>query len=416
MRRQLQFLRKSHLMIICTLAAVLLFFLTADAAPPVVTDVTGELSQGGSISVTGIDFGPKATAGPIKYEDFEWGADGDSLDGSFWETRADDQPSPKPDMTISDSGSHGGSRSGRAIINSVPPGGAPRSDKAWVNNLGFAQTGKAYVNFWMYWDWGTAIDHPDKGDDFQIKALYLGDVDDGRADMTPGCYLIGWQHQAYADGVGYNWSYLTVHGADSIYIRKAPNFTSQHNTIGRTPGWYNIIYQVDMGTPGLSDGEIKVWISSSEGEAYSYGSDANQMIIAGSEDYYDAVRIGWYRGDTSYGHTALYYDDIYMDNSFARVEIGDAATYDACTHREVQIPIDWSDTSLTLAVNTGSFSLGESVYLFVVHEDGSISDGHGPLTVASESTSTNPSSTPGSNGNGTDNSASGGCFLIQGGR
>jgi len=30
-----------------------------------------------------------------------------------------------------------------------------------------------------------------------------------------------------------------------------------------------------------------------------------------------------------------YFDDIYIDDSWARTEVGDNATYDNCTHREI---------------------------------------------------------------------------------
>ena len=65
-----------------------------------------------------------------------------------------------------------------------------------------------------------------------------------------------------------------------------------------------------------------------------------------------------------------YYDDIYINNSWARVEIGDDPDYDSCTHREMQIPTAWSSDSVDITVNQGSFPDGATAYLFVVDEDG----------------------------------------------
>lgn len=77
----------------------------------------------------------------------------------------------------------------------------------------------------------------------------------------------------------------------------------------------------------------------------------------------------------------MFFDSIYVDNSFARVEIGDAATYANSTHREIQPAASWSDGEITIDVNRGSFSGGQA-YLFVVDESGNASPGY-PITFAS---------------------------------
>lgn len=60
-------------------------------------------------------------------------------------------------------------------------------------------------------------------------------------------------------------------------------------------------------------------------------------------------------------------DDLYVDNTFARVEIGNNVNYDNCTHREIQIPTFWADGSITVTLNRGSFGPSDSVYLFVTN-------------------------------------------------
>src|SRR5690606_20940649 len=46
--------------------------------------------------------------------------------------------------------------------------------------------------------------------------------------------------------------------------------------------------------------------------------------------------------------------EIYMDSTFQRVMIGNAATFDAVTHYEIQMPMSWSDTEVKIKVNLGS--------------------------------------------------------------
>jgi hypothetical protein len=61
---------------------------------------------------------------------------------------------------------------------------------------------------------------------------------------------------------------------------------------------------------------------------------------------------------------------VYLDTSWARVEIGNAATYGACTHREIQIPTAWAATSITATVNRGSFGASDAAYLYVIPSTG----------------------------------------------
>jgi hypothetical protein len=64
----------------------------------------------------------------------------------------------------------------------------------------------------------------------------------------------------------------------------------------------------------------------------------------------------------------------------------------ACTHREIQIPSAWSDTSITITLNKGSFANFNSAYLYVIDADGNVntngyllSDGGGGNTPPSSS-------------------------------
>lgn len=70
----------------------------------------------------------------------------------------------------------------------------------------------------------------------------------------------------------------------------------------------------------------------------------------------------------------MFFDSIYIDNSFARVEIGDNPIYDNCTHREIQPTEIWSDNQIQFTLNQGSFSDGQA-YLFVIDENGNPSVG-----------------------------------------
>ena len=87
-------------------------------------------------------------------------------------------------------------------------------------------------------------------------------------------------------------------------------------------------------------------------------------------------------GNSPEGHAGFdnLWGDIYIDNTLARVVIGDAATWDQVSHFELQIPrTTWSDSSIDITANLGSFTAGESLYLFVIDENGNASAGY-PVT------------------------------------
>jgi hypothetical protein len=77
----------------------------------------------------------------------------------------------------------------------------------------------------------------------------------------------------------------------------------------------------------------------------------------------------------------IYIDDIYLQfGTRSRVEIGDEQIYENCRKLEIQTPTSWSDTSITVDLNHGSFSSGSQAYLFVVRDDGSVNRGL-PITL-----------------------------------
>ncbi|MFC2143541.1 hypothetical protein ACFLQN_04020 [Candidatus Aenigmatarchaeota archaeon] len=69
------------------------------------------------------------------------------------------------------------------------------------------------------------------------------------------------------------------------------------------------------------------------------------------------------------------FTDIYVDGTFARIVLGDAPNYENITYSEMQIPhTTWNDSTIEFTANLGSFE-GEQLYLFVINEDGIVSNG-----------------------------------------
>jgi hypothetical protein len=74
--------------------------------------------------------------------------------------------------------------------------------------------------------------------------------------------------------------------------------------------------------------------------------------------------------------TDVYFDDIYIDGTVSRVELGNSGDYSLCDHVEMQVPTTWAATEITVNVNTGSFADQDAAYLFVVDADGNVSNGY----------------------------------------
>lgn len=70
-----------------------------------------------------------------------------------------------------------------------------------------------------------------------------------------------------------------------------------------------------------------------------------------------------------------WWDEMYIDTTQARVELCDSSQWASRSHCEIQIPSAWTDTSITFSVNKGSFTENENVYIFVVNENGEVSEG-----------------------------------------
>ena len=102
-----------------------------------------------------------------------------------------------------------------------------------------------------------------------------------------------------------------------------------------------------------------------------------------STQNYDNLYFGAYFAMDKYTPTPqmwLYWDEVYIDTTQARVEIGNASSWSACTHREIQIPSSWSSSSISVTVNQGSFSDGGGAYLYVVDSNGNVNDSGRAIT------------------------------------
>ena len=64
------------------------------------------------------------------------------------------------------------------------------------------------------------------------------------------------------------------------------------------------------------------------------------------------------------------FGEVYIDTTQARVVVANASDLMAATHTEVQIPVSWTESLITVTANAGTFSAGEQLYFFVYDRAG----------------------------------------------
>lgn len=331
--------------------ASLIFFLSAcwfSHAQPVVTGVRPQtLQDRQTLDITGYGFGSKSPAAPQIWDDFDWGQDGDPLTDNGWIIANSANIAPEIDTAMKYSGT--GSAYAK-LTEGISHGVWRQCYKTFTPSL------TVYVFFKIRYH--IANSEPFSGV-WKVSRV-CSEVPYSGAPRVLGTFQPGWLR------VGID--YANTHGNMKPWIPDK---------------WYRLEYMCILSDPpDASNGYLNAWVDSQQ---------------AGNDPYYPIPYFGQTRTSAkkfdnfmtahmwpllSAPYAEVWMDDIYVDITRARVEIGDAATWEACTHREIQIPSAWSDTSITVTVNQGSFENGAQVYLYVVDADGNVNAQGFPITFA----------------------------------
>lgn len=342
---------------VCAMTATLAVLLAGDdALSQAISGVSGSLTQGSSVILSGSSFGTKATAAPIKWADFESGTQGtiistsdgwQSVDGWNAETNSHSS-APMYDSAASHAGTKGMTC---RYVNGVYNSSVLKSGNfstgfyldAWYRYAPAAPASRNHKIFMLY---GTGVS------EFPQAALT------GFCNLNQGIEIPFYAGPNAGDA---EWTGLT--------------FAELTGTMKHLQVW------IKPSTPGVSDG--RVWMAV-DGVVEADATD--KLTVSPNVGYWDEVRIGYYMAHDAIldcaasGDAYTYWDNVYIDNTQARVELGNATTYAACTHREIQVPTAWSASQISFNFNAGTFGGGESAYLYVVTADGAVSSGY-PVTL-----------------------------------
>ena len=343
---------------------------------PVITSTytpSGNISVGAQVTVSGENFGAVGP-GVISWDDFELGAAGAQLGapsiGPTWTfLTVADNPTPY----YSDGDSYSGSLSARVAW----------KEPGWLggtmNGFGWAGEGPLntiFMSYMRYQDSSIAIG----GYPYNVKqSIMYGPID------HPGCVVGGsikpdehqWINAASGSlGTRRDWrsgqQTCPTGGVDSWGT--GDNYTDSEEIWQRWDTWLDYEDDVaDDDTHAMQwyDNRLVLdWIGN--------GADYD------GTQYVNDIRIGLQFQDlASYAHAWCLYDDVYIAETRARVEIGDNVNFVSCTKRDIIPTTHWSDTEILLeSFRAPSFSGGDTAYLFIVDADGNVSTGE-EITIVS---------------------------------
>jgi hypothetical protein len=351
-----------HSVVCAVLAVAWLLCAGVDSsiAAPTVSSVSGTVANGQTITITGTNFGSGPTVGGttdvvLLFDDFEKGTNGSVINPSGTTAAEVGEWTYTGDSTVPG-------------VNGVPPVYST-SQKVSGNNA-------AYMT------------NPNPDTDWNQRLIAL--IPSG---ANPTQIFISWW--MWIDNQSGNWKVMwPMNNCCSAYDFYAPAYWGFGNGIYAS-NWLsaNDLYQ-NYNIPNVAASTWKrtwqyidgtgsspnfySWELTSSGvvadatptncASYSTGSNCGWFNMDGSSsESWQEVLVNGYMGSDATSH--IYFDDIYIaygPHSRARVEIGNAATYNACTNLAIATPTAWGASSITATVWKGSFSSSASAYLYVV--------------------------------------------------
>lgn len=378
-------MRTNRATLIIALIIQVFVYVNSHAAPENIS-VSGTLTNGQTVIITGSGFGTKSQAAPELWDTFENAANGSSLAGrspiigeTAWGAIGD--------PTVTGNNQRGdSSHSFYAIYDGV---------NDYNNSIYFSKTetgtgAKKYFSFW----WRA-----------------------GRAGSTWSINMKPWQH--YGSGTGTNDDnpmYYIGAGSptnnDGSFRSNVIDLSSGLPRSGSTYGcgsmveiehqWVRWEGYVVLSDPGVQNGRMEVWKSQpsiyTRANCIHHATAVTRATTAGFDQWAFGEFVGTSGGTVS---STVYMDDVYIDNTLARVELCDAQTLAASTHCEVQPLTSWSDTAATLTFNPGSFAPSSTAYMYVIDANGDANATGYAVTIGESSTPTPINGACGSNSGAT---------------
>lgn len=305
-------------------------------AEPIISEVEGSFLEGETVEISGLGFGSKDTPPPLFYDDFQNGNDGEYLSSGAGEGWIVGENPPQY--------STWGEYFGGDIVCKQTLGKTYNGfNETCEMSLQFPELNQVYFSGIVYFQKGWYSDN------FPESIKFLGHWGDSYENLSG--YT---EYPRPEGGPGRVYSDICLdQGSDPIQQRGI--------TTLETNGWHRLEFW-HGNTPDTTNESIYIEI---DGQRMLSASGNNpgctRSTISLVPRFHDV--------EEEAGLTVLW-SSVYVDDTLARVEIGDAPIYEDCTHCEIQISSEWEDGSIQFILNHGKFTPENDVYVYVLDENG----------------------------------------------
>ena len=370
-----QIMLKQNLKIILILLIFLILPSLVFSAPNII-GVSGNVSEGQTITISGNSFG---NSGPniVLHDDFEKGTVDNSIsilnnsaNIGHWETLGGTE------QTYSNENFVSGAKSMK-IDWTESYGSGPGMSYSNVQNSDI------FLSWWQYMPINANVPGtfgPEAGLP-NWKWFWIGDQTDGwpwGSDYVTTCLS-----NENCDGI------IGVFPADDL-----GNPEREGGTWFGTSFVKGVWIRVSVAMKNATSGGY-IWNQELSSNGNFVKFDLTNIVTAHNDDPWNILTLpGFGREDPT---AALYIDDVYLatgNAARARVEIGNASTYNSSTNLTLLAPTSWSSGEIEATVRKGSFSNSTNAYLYVTDSTGAVNVNGYPITIVSGSGDTTAPSVP----------------------
>jgi hypothetical protein len=345
---------------------------TPAVAQPTITTVSGTYGHKQSVTITGSNFGSKPTAAPLIWDDSSGTSITEKWSGGW------------PD--------HSANTNFNIAYRTPIRGVSPPHQRVGRYAAGAHAEENGYWGGWnvLFYKVVPSFSKP-----MQVYVSWYQ-----RADPN---WVFGLGSPADENYKTFDWSAdATPFGSESYYTTYNPTPTS----LSATPSWAvspgmgrSVTIWGAQGTHPMGG----TWTKVEHVLRVSAGTDGRLQVIdngvtkvnyTGVTDNAGgttrSVAVGGYaRG--RHVNNWRYFTDIYLDTSWARVILGNSSSFNTSTRREMQVPLSWSSTGITISTNLGAFADNSTAYLYVVDANGNVNAAGHPIVLGSSGTTPAPS-------------------------
>ncbi len=332
-------------------------------ASPEITLLQGQFVDGGFATVLGKNFGVKARAEPLFYENYENGAIGQRLE-RYKLSQGGGSPNAAP--TYTDEDAYSGRQSARVSF-----------ENGQYRNMASVAVDEAEIYFSYNYKMIKL-----NGDD--SRNLKMGRILGAVLDHLAGPSLaLTFYDTTNNSSMGFR----TCAGASCAQPKHC--YSTLWNGFTARNEWHRHEGYMRLGDLNEANGGFFVHLDSSPVDASVSSTAPNcpGRLMTSQENIvtntgggrFRGVTLPFYRGGSPGGDYIYFIDDHYVDNTRARVEISDQPKWSNQGINVLQIPVEWNSEIISMRVNLGRFVPAQPLYLYVIDRHGNVNENGYPV-------------------------------------